>query len=258
MDKIKEILNKINAKGYKSYIVGGYIRDKLLGINSADIDIATNMPFEVLKKTFIYDIEYPEYFSIKFKLDFYNISITTFRKELIYDNNKPINIEYTSSLENDAKRRDFTMNCLYMDIDDNIIDLYDGTNDINERIINVIGDIDIKLTEDKTRIIRALRFMSVLNFNLSKELKDFIVNNKTFIKEISYEKKKEELDKIFKTNGYKRFLSFVKENKLEDTFEIYFDEIKDFNNYLEVWNSLNISDKYVFTKKEKNYLLNLK
>lgn len=258
MNKIKEILNKINNKGYSSYIVGGYVRDKLLGINSNDIDIATNMPFNILKETFNYEIEYPEYFCIKFKIEFYNISITTFRNELEYRNNKPVSIEYTTDLKDDAKRRDFTINSIYMDIDENIIDLYKGINDINNKAINVIGNINIRLTEDKTRILRALRFMSVLDFELSNELKEFIINNKSLIKEISYEKKKEELDKIFKTKGYKKFLIFIKDNNLEDYFEIYFDEIKECNHYLDVWNSLNISDKYVFSKKEKNYLLNLK
>ncbi len=258
MSKIKEILDKINSNGYTCYIVGGYVRDKLLGINSNDIDIATSMPFNELKNSFKYDIEYPEYFCIKFKLDSYNISITTFRKELEYKNNKPISIEYTNFLKEDSKRRDFTMNSLYMDINDNIIDLYNGINDINKKVINVIGNIDIKLNEDKTRILRALRFMSVLNFNLSNELKEYILNNKSFIKEISYEKKKEELDKIFKTRGYKKFLSFIKDNELEDYFEIHFDEIKECEYYLDVWNSLNISDKYIFSKKEKNYLLNLR
>ncbi len=258
MDKIKEILNKINNKGYSSYIVGGYIRDKLLGINSNDIDIATNMPFKMLKEAFNYEIEYPEYFCIKFRIDYYNISITTFRKELEYKNNKPVSIEYSNDLEEDAKRRDFTMNSIYVDINDNIIDVYNGINDINNKVINVIGDISIRLEEDKTRILRALRFMSILNFELSDELKKFIINNKSFIKEISYDKKKAELDKVFKTKGYKKLLSFIKNNDLESCFEIYFNEIKECNHYLEVWNSLNVSNKYIFTKKEKNYLSNLK
>ncbi len=258
MKKIKEILNKINSYGYKSYVVGGYVRDKLLNINSKDIDIATNMPFIKLKEIFNYEEEYPEYFCIKFKLDDYDVSITTFRKELIYKENKPIKIEYTNDLKEDIKRRDFTLNSLYMDINNNIIDLYNGINDINNKTINVIGDINVRLEEDKTRILRALRFMSILDFKLSDELKEYINIHKDFIKEINYEKKKEELDKIFKTNGYKVFLNYIKNNDLENSFEIYFDKINECNNYLEVWDSLKVSNKYIFTKKEKNYLLNLK
>ncbi len=258
MDEIKKILQRISNKGYKGYIVGGYVRDKLLGTDSNDIDIATDMPFNILKTTFNYDEEYPEYFCIKFKLNSYNISITTFRKELSYKNNKPISIEYTSNLKEDSLRRDFTINSIYMDEDGNIIDPVNGKEDINNRLINVIGDINIRFIEDKTRILRALRFMSILNFELSIDLKTFIIDNKDYIRDINYEKKKEELDKIFKTNGYKKFLNFIKENNLLDSFEIYFNEIKDCNTYLDVWNSLNVSDKYIFTKKEKNYLLNMK
>ena len=244
MNQIKEILKKINDKGYESYIVGGYVRDKILGLNSNDIDIATNMPFNALRTLFVYDEEYPEYFCIKFHLESYNVSITTFRKELAYKNNKPISIKYTNILKEDALRRDFTINSLYMDFNGNIIDLYNGLNDLNKKVLNVIGDINIRLQEDKTRI--------------SDELIEYIINHKNYIKDITYEKKKEELDKIFKTNGYIKFLKFIKANDLEDSFEIYFNEIKKCDNYLDVWNSLNVSDKYIFSKKEKNYLSNIK
>lgn len=258
MKKINEILNKINSKGYESYIVGGYVRDKLLSINSNDVDIATNMPFNELKNTFDYEIEYPNYFCIKFKLDCYNVSITTYRKEALYKNNKPIKVEYTSNLNMDAMRRDFTINSLYMDINGNIIDPYNGLNDIYNKKIIVIGNISKRLYEDKTRILRALRFMSILDFELSEELKEFIIRHKEYIKEIDYSKKKEELDKIFKTKGYKKFLYFIMKNRLEDSFEIHIDQIGNYDNYLDVWNSLDVSKKYVFTKKEKNYLLNIK
>ena len=259
MDKlIKEVLNKIISNGYDAYLVGGYVRDKLLGINSNDIDIATNMPFKDVKELFKYDIEYNEYYSIKFKLNNYNISITTFRKELEYENNKPIKIEYTSNIEEDYLRRDFTINAIYMDVNENIIDLHNCLDDLNNKVINVIGDINIRLNEDNTRILRALRFMSMYDFKLSEELKQFILNNKHLIVSINYNKKKEELDKIFKSNGYKKFLNFVKDNKLEDVFEFHINKVEDYDNYLDVWKSLNVSNNYIFTKKEKNYLLNVK
>ena len=257
-NKIKEILKKIIDKGYDAYVVGGYVRDKLLGINSKDVDIATNMPFNELKELFVWNKEFPEYYSIKFSISDYHISITTFRKELKYKNNKPVKIEYTSNIKEDYLRRDFTINAIYMDINENIIDISNSLNDLNNKVINIIGNIDIRLKEDKTRILRALRFMSTLDLNLSDELKEYILNNKDLIVSINYNKKKEELDKIFKTKGYKKFLNFIKENNLEDAFEVYFNNIKECNNYLEVWKSLKVSDKYIFTKKEKNYLLNIK
>ena len=255
---IKEILNEIINKKYDAYLVGGYVRDKLLGIDSKDIDIATNMPFNELKELFKFDIEYPEYFCIKLKKDQYDISITTFRKELEYKDNKPIKIEYTSNINDDYLRRDFTINAIYMDIDENIIDLSNSINDLNNKTINVIGDIRTKLYEDNTRILRALRFMSILGFNLSEELKTFILSNKHLISNINYNKKKEELDKIFKSRGYRTFLSFVKNNNLEDCLGIHVNEIVNSNNYLDVWKSLGISGEYIFTKKEKNYLSNIK
>ena len=259
MEKIiKDILNKIINNNYDAYLVGGYVRDKLLGINSNDIDIATNMPFNVLKRLFKYEIEYKKYYCIKFKLNDYNISITTFRRELKYKDNKPIKIEYTSSIEEDYLRRDFTINAIYMDANENIIDFHNSLDDLNNKIIKVIGDINTRLNEDSTRVLRALRFMSVYDFKLSDELKSFILSSKHLIMNINYNRKKEELDKIFKSSGYKKFLKFIKDNDLEDAFEIYINEIKDCDNYLDIWKSLNVSDKYIFTKKEKNYLLNVK
>ena len=259
MDKIiKNILNKIIDNGYDAYIVGGYVRDKLLGISSKDIDIATNMPFNELKTLFKYDIEYEEYYSIKFKLNDYDISITTFRKELEYKGNKPSMVEYTSNIEEDYLRRDFAIKAIYMDVNENIINLHNSLEDLNSRIIKVIGDINTRLNEDSTRILRAIRFMSIYDFKLSNDLNSFILNNKHLIMNINYNKKKEELDKIFKSRGYKTFLKYIKDNNLEEVFDIHINEIKNYDNYLDVWKSLNVCDKYIFTKKEKNYLLNIK
>lgn len=108
-----------------------------------------------------------------------------------YSNNrKPIKIIYIDSLEEDLKRRDFTINSICIDKDDNIIDYYDGKKDIKKKIIRSIGDPYEKLEEDALRILRAIRFATIYKFKLEENLKNAIIKNKDLLKELSYERKK--------------------------------------------------------------------
>ncbi len=256
--KIYNILNKIESLGYEAYIVGGYVRDFVLNKKSYDIDISTNATIETLNNIFSKSKIYESYGCIKFTKGKYNISITSYRKELDYKNNKPININYLASLEEDALRRDFTINAIYMDKKGKIIDPLNGLNEIKNKEIKVIGDISIRLTEDSTRILRALRFMSILNFNLENSLLKFIINNKELIKKINYPKKKEEIDRIFKEKGYLIFLDFINKNDLLDSFGIIYENINECSNYLGIWAQIHFSKNYNFSKEEINIISSLK
>lgn len=253
---IKNILLNIENKGYRAYLVGGYVRDHLLNISSLDIDIATDMPYCELKEIFNTTSEFEEYNSIKFKVNEFDISITTYREELTYSNNKPVQIKYTSNIEKDSSRRDFTINAIYMDKEENIFDYYNGVKDLNNKIIRVVGNIKEKLDEDNTRILRAIRFMCVLDFNLDKDLNDYIIANKKLLNNINYNKKKYELDKIFKSKNYMKFFDYIEKNNLKEYFDIDYNSIGECENYLEVWSKLNGRDKYNFSKKEKEIINN--
>lgn len=257
--EIKEVLNKIEEKGFIAYIVGGYVRDYLLNIETKDIDLCTNATPKDLQKIFNNDVKtYEEYGAVKLHLKNSVIDITTFRRELEYENGKPTLIEYTSSLESDLLRRDFKINTLCMDKNLNIIDLLEGRSDLNNRIINTVKPVDISFTEDPSRILRSIRFMNELNFNLNNEIIEFIKFNKELIKKINPVKKKEELEKLFLRGNVTRFLRFIKEYELEEVLGIKAINYKETDNIIGVWSQLEVDASYSFTKNEKNQIKKVK
>lgn len=251
MEKIiKKILNDIEEHGYVAYIVGGYVRDTLLGKQTYDIDICTNaIPKELL--TIFNNVKViDKYGSVKLDVDGYNIDITTFRKEGKYKKNNPIKISYINSLDEDILRRDFTINSLCMDCNGNIIDLVNGQSDLKNKVIKVVGNTKNKLSEDSTRVLRALRFMTVLDFKLDKEIVNYILNNPNIFNNISYEKRKSELDKIFSSKNVLKFLNFIKLNKLEKAIGINFNEVISTSTIIGIWAQLSFNKGYRFTKNE--------
>lgn len=253
------ILKTIEKNGFVSYIVGGYVRDLLLSKNTTDIDIITNATPKDLKRIFQNtQSEYLDYGAVKLHVKDHIIDITTFRRELSYKNGKPDEIEYISSLEEDLKRRDFTINTLVMDSDKNIIDLMNAKKDLDNKLIKTVKDVTIELTEDPSRILRALRFMSVLDFDLEEELTHFIINNKELIKEISITKRKEELDKLFKTKKVTKFMNFVKEYNLDEVIGFKVNSFKEVDTVIGVWSQLEIIEEFNFTKYEKEQIKEIK
>ena len=249
MDKeIKKILKKIESNGYEAYIVGGYVRDYILHIPTTDVDICTNaLPKDIMR---IFDIkkENTSYGSIKITTKKFNYDITTYRKEENYKNRKPETITYVNNLIDDIKRRDFTINALCMNSDGTIIDLLNGIDDINNKVIRTIGNTDIKLTEDPLRILRAIRFSIILDFQLDKSIKDFISNNKSIVRTLSYTRKKEEIEKILVSKKAEDGLKFLKSNHFCEDLEIKYDKIVAIKDLLGMWAQIEFSDKYPFTK----------
>ena len=126
-DKAIEVLKLIEKKGFKAYIVGGYVRDIYLSLNASDIDIATSATPKDLVKIFGKNVIIDEkYGSTKLNYKNFCFDITTFRRDIKYkDNRKPTEIEYVDTIGEDITRRDFTINTLYMDKEGNIIDVFD-------------------------------------------------------------------------------------------------------------------------------------
>ena len=152
---MKEILEILNKNGYEAFIVGGYVRDYLLGISSYDVDISTNAPIEEIEKMFKgKGKSFPQYFAYHISDGDYEYDITTYRKELRYKKNKPVEIKKAKNLGEDLLRRDFTINTFAMDSNGYFVDLLGAKKDFNSKIIKCVGDTNQKLEEDKTRIIR--------------------------------------------------------------------------------------------------------
>ena len=253
---MKDIVNELIGNGYEAYIVGGYVRDYLIGIPSNDIDICTNAPINKIMKIFKGRGQaFKEYFSYHIKDDNYIYTITTYRKENKYKKNKPIDIEVASDLYTDLQRRDFTINTFAIDHNGKLIDLLNAKRDLNSKIIRVVGDTDKKLTEDKTRILRAIRFSCTLDFELDNEILNFIKSKKIcLLNEVPKEYKRKELDKIFDSSN--RFFYLLKRFDISKYFNIKFDNIIPTYNKYGIWSQ--IETDLPFSNKELEIISNIK
>lgn len=252
-----KLLKKIEERGFKAYIVGGFVRDFLLGRESLDIDITTNATPMDIKQIFN-DIFIPkvEYGSVTVFYHNIRFEITTFRRELTYLNNrKPINFEYINDLKEDLQRRDFIINTICMDSNGQVIDLLNGKSDLEKKEINTVGNSYNKFNEDSLRILRAIRFATILDFRLSDEVKEAIKMTKNHLINLSYQRKRDELDKIFSSSNAKYGVSLLRELALDKELEIYnLSDIKLDVDIIGTWASLNVSDKYPFSKNEKELI----
>jgi len=261
MDKIiYEVLDKFDQNNYEAYIVGGYVRDAILGKTTTDIDICTNATPKEIKELFKeLKLTSQEYGNVCFEINNYKFDITTFRKEIEYkDNRKPSKIVYLDNLEEDIKRRDFTINTICMDKESNIIDYLNGKKDVKKKVIKSVGKADEKLKQDSLRILRAIRFATVLNFKLDNELKKAILKHKELLKNLSYERKKVELTKIFASENKKYGVKLLKELDLLEVLEL-----QNINNVLltkdiiGMWATITEAN-YPFTKNEKELIKNIR
>ncbi len=252
MDKIiKDILTKIENNGFEAYIVGGYVRDLYLDIKSTDIDISTNALPKDLIKIFKQGILSKEsYGSFKIKKNNYQFDITTYRKEAKYVNRRPTEVTYINNLIEDLQRRDFTVNSLCMNLKGQIIDLLDGVKDIEQKLIRTIGSPKEKFKEDPLRILRAVRFSIVLDFNLEQETNKWLKKQAKLVKTLSYDRKKEELEKIFVSKNFLKGLEILKKYNLLNHLEIKYKKIIPVNDLCGIWAQIEVSNKYPFTKQE--------
>jgi len=208
------ILNIIENNGYKAYIVGGYPRDKYLGIESTDIDICTNAKVADLELLFNdIDTKYKNYGNCIVHMNNYNYEITTFRKEKYLKNRNDVEIDFIDSLNEDLIRRDFTINALCIDKDGKYIDILNSINDLDNKTIRLIGNVD-RLKDDPLRILRAIRFSGNLNFKLDYYLIEGINKYGYLIANLSNNKIKEEINKM-NSNG----ISLLKQYNLDKYIE---------------------------------------
>ncbi|MDD2377720.1 MAG: hypothetical protein PHD10_03385 [Bacilli bacterium] len=255
-----KVLNMIIDKGYKAYIVGGYPRDLYLNRKSADIDICTNASPKELKAIFK-DIILPSnaYGSVTVVYNNIRFEITTFRKEIKYENNRlPVKIKYIDNLLEDLKRRDFTINTLCMDHEGNIIDLLNGRLDLDNKVIRVVGSARYKLKEDCLRILRAIRFATILDFDLDESLSKAIKKYGYLLKKLSYFRKKDELDKIFSSPNVLRGIKLIKELELDKYLELSnLDELVVTTSLIGIWAQLDVLNIYSFTNNERELISNI-
>ncbi|KXZ39652.1 tRNA nucleotidyltransferase (CCA-adding enzyme) [Alkalithermobacter thermoalcaliphilus JW-YL-7 = DSM 7308] len=240
--EVDYIIRKIENHGYEAFIVGGCVRDSLLGKIPSDFDITTNANPQTILKIFQDDYAIPtglKYGTITVVINNQSFEITTYRIEGDYsDNRRPDNIEYTNSLIEDLKRRDFTINAMAYNKTIGLVDKFDGKIDLDKKIIKTVGNPDERFKEDALRMLRAIRFSAQLNFNIHKDTKGAIKKNSALIKDISKERIKVEIDKILLSNNPEKIYLMHNLNLLK---------------YI----SLNL-DKYIQDPISKNALKSLK
>ena len=192
------VLKEINEAGYEAYFVGGSVRDLLLNRHIHDVDIATSAyPMEIkqiFKKTIDTGIKHG---TVTVLYEGESYEITTFRTESGYqDFRRPDHVTFVQNLSEDLKRRDFTINALAMDVDGNIIDHFDGLGDLEKHLIRAVGKAENRFYEDALRMMRAVRFMSQLQFTLEPETEQAISDNHELLSKISVERIRDEFVKM--------------------------------------------------------------
>ncbi|MGN1337515.1 MAG: hypothetical protein ACI4WW_03475 [Candidatus Coprovivens sp.] len=256
----KEVLKKIEEHGFEAYIVGGYVRDYILGLESHDVDICTNAKVKDILDIFGNNLVYSDYYgNVKMISDKYNIDITTYRRDVKYnDDRRQVEIEYVDNLMDDLDRRDFTMNTLCMNIDNTIIDVFNGRQDIENRLIRCVGNAEERIKEDPLRILRAVRFATVLDFKIEEGLYDVLKKNANLLERLSLERIKEELTKILVNKNAIRGLDYLRRLGFLEYLGIEYDKIVNVTDICGMYSQLIIKKDYPFTKEEKELISDIK
>ncbi len=201
-DNAKFLIKIIESAGYEAYAVGGCVRDFVMQRHCDDIDIAaSSKPLETERILSENNIKFIEtglkHGTITAVLNGDSFEITTYRTDGVYkDSRHPDNVEFITDLRCDLARRDFTINAMAYNDKKGIIDIYGGQSDINNKLIKTVGNPNKRFKEDALRIMRAIRFASVLSFDVETDTKKAIFENKELLKNVSYERIFKELSKL--------------------------------------------------------------
>lgn len=192
------VLERINQAGFEVYFVGGCVRDTLLQRPLHDVDLATSAYPQEIKEIFPQTIDTGiEHGTVTVIYQKKAYEITTFRTESGYqDYRRPDKVEFVRSLKEDLKRRDFTINALAMNAQGEIIDLFAGMADLQQRQIRAVGVAADRFHEDALRMLRAVRFQAQLNFTIEKQTLAGIKTNAALLSHIATERIREEFIKL--------------------------------------------------------------
>ncbi|WP_288556871.1 CCA tRNA nucleotidyltransferase [uncultured Lactobacillus sp.] len=196
--KAMPVLQMLEDAGFEAYFVGGSVRDVLLHRHVHDVDITTSAYPEEVKELFDKSIDTGiKHGTVTVLYGGESYEITTFRTESGYqDFRRPDHVTFVQNLDEDLKRRDFTINALAMDMHGNIVDLFNGIEDLKNHIIRAVGNPEKRFHEDALRMMRAVRFMSQLEFKLEEKTEQAIKDNHELLKKISVERIREEFVKM--------------------------------------------------------------
>lgn len=223
-ENVNFILDRLNGSGYEAFVVGGCVRDSILGIEPNDWDITTSAKPDEIKSVFqdyqIIDIG-EKHGTIGVVIDYKPYEITTYRLDGDYsDNRRPDNVSFTDDIEEDLSRRDFTINAMAYNDEQGLIDPFKGELDLQYKALRCVGDPDKRFNEDALRILRALRFASVYNLSIEGNTSNSIVRNRLLLSNISVERIQSEFSKMLCGES----VSFMM-RRYKDVIAVFFPEI---------------------------------
>ncbi len=197
-DKVHKIIETLTMAGYEAYAVGGCIRDSILGRIPNDWDITTSAKPEETKRLFARTIDTGiKHGTVTVMMDKESFEVTTYRIDGEYEDKRhPREVTFTVSLEEDLKRRDFTINAMAYNEETGLVDIFGGIQDIEKGVIRCVGDARERFTEDALRMLRAVRFSAQLGYQITEDTKDAIRKLAPNLNMISAERIQTELVKL--------------------------------------------------------------
>lgn len=212
------VLSKLKKNGFEAYFVGGSVRDQLLGKPIKDVDIASSATPDQVQQLFQKTVDIgSEHGTVIVIENGTHYEITTFRTESAYeDNRRPSGVTFVSSLKEDLKRRDFTINAMAMDENGSIIDYFNGREDAQKKRISTVGSPAERFSEDALRMMRAVRFVSQLGFSLSESTHDAIASHISLLQHISAERKTAEFEKTMAGSGCSEGMRLIAETGMTE------------------------------------------
>ena len=207
--EVSHVTGELEKAGFEAYIVGGCVRDLLIGKLPKDWDITTNAKPEEIEKLFentYYNNEYGTVGVVNDDTDDETlkvVEVTPYRLESEYsDARRPDSVEFSDSIEHDLKRRDFTINAIaYNESKGQVVDLHNGQKDIEDKTIRAIGDPDVRFGEDALRILRAIRISAELGFKIEENTKKAIKKDAKMLEKIAKERIRDELIRIIMSDS---------------------------------------------------------
>lgn len=210
--EVMNILNKLNSNTSTGYIVGGAVRDILLGLEPNDIDFATNRNYEEVKELFseFKCNETGKAFGVlRIKTSNDEYEIAKYRQDITSDE-----VEFVNNIKGDLSRRDFTINAMAWNDNEGLVDLFNGKRDIYNKVLRFVGNAEERIKEDPLRMLRAVRFIAKTGFTLDEESFNAIQNNGYLINTITKERIHDEFTKLMKLPNYIKSIDVMKETGL--------------------------------------------
>lgn len=230
--EIKSIADVFVDAGFEIYLIGGCVRDLILDIEPKDWDFTTNATPQEIQKLFIDSFYENDFGTVGIKTNSENkslkiVEVTPYRTETTYsDKRHPDRVIFSKNLEDDLKRRDFTINSIAYNIKDKVIkDIYKGQEDIKNKLIRAVGSPDERFNEDALRIIRAVRFSAQLNFGIEPETLNSIIKNVNLLKNVSRERIGDEFTKIIMTKNPAIGLGIIQKTNILSYISPYLDKM---------------------------------